>query len=77
MRPWTLEERQHQAQIIQKWQPWKSAGVKTQAGKEISKMNAYKHGMRSAEMRKITQLISNQRKFLGKITNCFVLKTSI
>ena len=31
--------------MIKSWQPWKqSTGAKTPEGKEISKMNAFKHG---------------------------------
>lgn len=49
---WTVERRQRQAEIIQRWQPWKlSTGAKTQKGKEISKMNAVKHGSYLAEAR--------------------------
>jgi hypothetical protein len=62
MRQWTLEERQHQAELIQNWKPWKTAGVKTPAGKAISKMNAYKHGGRSAEIRNVLKLISKLKR---------------
>ncbi|MEI7669467.1 MAG: hypothetical protein WCJ33_05240 [Pseudomonadota bacterium] len=37
--------------MIRKWQPWDSAGVKTKEGKEISKMNATKHGIYGAEFK--------------------------
>lgn len=34
--------------MIQSWKPWEmSTGPKTDAGKDISKMNAFKHGARS------------------------------
>ena len=50
MRRWTLEERARQAELIQRWQPWKqSAGAKTAEGRDVSKMNALKHGSYAAE----------------------------
>ena len=49
MRQWTQEERLRQSQLIRNWQPWEqSTGARTKEGKSISKMNAYKHGGRSA-----------------------------
>jgi len=48
---WTLEARERQRLLIQTWKPWHhSTGPKTQDGKEESKMNALKHGLRSQEM---------------------------
>lgn len=45
MRQWTEEERLRQSQLIRNWRPWgQSTGAKTEAGKAVSKMNAYKHG---------------------------------
>lgn len=44
---WTPERRAMQSASIHRWKPWKTAGVKTAAGKAISRMNAYKHGARS------------------------------
>ena len=50
MRRWTLEERARQAELIQRWQPWKqSTGARTAEGREVSKLNALKHGSYSAE----------------------------
>jgi hypothetical protein len=46
---WTLERRQRQAELIQRWKPWQhSTGARTEEGKEISKMNALKHGCYTA-----------------------------
>lgn len=48
---WSLEARERQRQQIQKWKPWEhSTGAKTPEGKERSKKNAFKHGLRSQEM---------------------------
>lgn len=59
MRQWTQEERLRQSQLIRNWRPWEqSTGAKTEAGKAASKMNAYKHGGRSA-------IISEMENILG------------
>lgn len=44
-----------------------SGGVKTQAGKAISKMNAYKHGRYSKEIREASQLITRYKQVLREI----------
>ena len=67
MRHWTLEERLRQSQLIQQWKPWRLAGVKTPEGKAISKMNAYKHGGRSAEVRDTLKAIAQYRKNLKRM----------
>ncbi len=64
MRQWTLQERQHQSQLIHKWQPWKNAGVKTPEGKAISCMNAKKHGAYSAETKRMWQVLREQNKLM-------------
>ena len=46
---WNLERRQRQAVLIQRWKPWQqSTGARSEEGKEISKMNALKHGCYTA-----------------------------
>lgn len=67
MRHWTLEERQKQSLLIQQWKPWQSAGVKTPEGKAISKMNAYKHGARCAEVRNIQKQFAEWKKTLKQV----------
>ena len=47
---WTLERKQCQAELIQRWQPWKqSTGAKTTEGRNVSRMNALKHGSYAAD----------------------------
>ena len=62
---WTPERRLRQSQIIQQWKPWESAGVKTTEGKNISKMNAYKHGARSADVRSMGRQITEYKLALS------------
>ena len=58
---WTPERRAKQAEAIKRWQPWlNSTGAVTQAGKDKSKMNAYKGG-RTERGRRI-QLIARLAK---------------
>jgi hypothetical protein len=41
---WTEERRKKQAEAIRKWKPWeKSTGPRTEAGKNISRLNACRH----------------------------------
>jgi hypothetical protein len=57
---WTPERRAKQAAAIHRWKPWKqNPGVKTDAGKAASKMNALKHGARSAAVRELTALLGD------------------
>ncbi len=70
MRQWTDEERLKQALLIKSWKPWeKSTGAKTSTGKTISKMNAYKHGGRSAEVREINKTITQYKCRLSTLIN--------
>ncbi len=51
---WTPERKKRQAEMIKSWKPWEqSTGAKTTEGKDISKMNAYKHGLRSEGIKAI------------------------
>ena len=70
MRHWTIEERQKQAALIKQWQPWKqSTGAKTTEGQSISKMNAYKHGARSAELRNMAKQLTTLKKMLTQFVD--------
>jgi len=43
MRNWTIEQRQRQRELIQRWKPWtKSTGAKTPDGKKKSAQNKFK-----------------------------------
>lgn len=47
---WTSERRAKHSAAIRRWAPWtKSTGPRTAEGKEISKMNAWKHGQYSRQ----------------------------
>ena len=51
---WTPERRKNQSEAIHRWKPWeKTTGPRTIKGDAVSNMNALKHGMRSAEQRKV------------------------
>jgi len=68
MRRWTVEERHKQALAIRGWKPWlHSTGAKTDAGKTVSKMNAYKHGARGVLSREIIRLVAEYSDLLAKV----------
>lgn len=72
MRHWTLEERLKQSELIKQWKPWnQSSGAKTLKGKSICKMNAYKHGARCAEIRKLIREFTELKKELNQLTDLF------
>ncbi len=55
---WTPERRARQAEMIRQWQPWeKSTGAKTAEGKARSRRNAWKHGLRSEEVRMVCAVL--------------------
>ena len=52
--------------LIQRWKPWnKSRGPKTTNGKERSKMNARKHGMRSIEAQEMQKMFHALLREMG------------
>jgi len=54
----TVARRAKQASAIHRWKPWEqNPEVKTTAGKSVSKMNALKHGARSAWVRQLSVLM--------------------
>ena len=70
MRNWTLEQRQRQRELIQRWKPWeKSTGAKTPEGKKRSSQNSFKTG-KSLEVRElikaINKVLKEQRDLLFK-----------
>jgi hypothetical protein len=53
---------------MQNWKPWsQSTGPKTEAGKNTAKMNAYKHGERDAQMRKLAQNFIDLKRKLSQL----------
>jgi len=63
MNGWTLERRRKQSEAIRKWKPWqRSTGPKTVEGKSRVSLNAFKHGMRSAEIRQIEAVLAEQAR---------------
>ena len=67
---WSAECRRKQAEAIRRWQPWgRSTGPRTAAGKTASRMNAYKHGSRSATMREILKTLRDMRLFRRAIND--------
>ena len=61
-RRWTPELRARQARKTRQAQPWtKTTGPKTTAGKDSAKMNAAKHGLRSAVYRAICHSLREQK----------------
>jgi hypothetical protein len=67
MRHWTPQERERQSRLIHAWKPWRHAGVKTPEGKAKSRMNAWKHGGRSAEIRALSRALVAQARVLRKL----------
>ena len=56
---WNSERRQRQSEAIRRWKPWKrSTGPRTEAGKAVSRLNAFKHGCRSKEARALESRIT-------------------
>ncbi|QQG35266.1 MAG: hypothetical protein HYS17_06795 [Micavibrio aeruginosavorus] len=71
-RTWTSAQRAAAAERIHASKPWeKSTGPQTWSGKNIVKMNALKHGQRSAavlaERRAAVQYLRRQKEFLKQV----------
>lgn len=71
-RSWTPERRQRAAERIRARKPWlKATGPKTSSGKSTARMNALKHGRRSAaeiaKRREIVQFLRDQKIFLRQV----------
>ena len=62
-RHWTIEQRQQQAQAIQRWKPWElSTGPKSAQGKAKVSGNAYAGG----EWMKLQEVIKNLNHLIGE-----------
>src|SRR5688500_10267496 len=62
---WTQEARKKQSEIQRTRQSWKySTGPKTIAGKERSRMNAWKHGLDSNSSLEFRRALRQHGKFL-------------
>lgn len=65
---WTPERRAKQAEAIKRWKPWaKSTGPKSEAGKNASRYNSYKHGCRSAGALKLRAAMAKQSRWLNEV----------
>ena len=74
---WTEEKRAEKKALIYKHKPWEaSTGPKTPVGKTISSYNAHKHGLRSAEMKRLEEAMRAQSRFVREVTARFGLKKS-
>ena len=81
-RTWTPEQRTAAAERCRRHQPWQSStGPRTQAGKNVIKMNAYKHGCRSAASiaahRAAVQYLRSQKEFLKQVRLLIRLRRQI
>ena len=66
---WTLERRQRQAELIQRWKPWEqSTGPVTPEGKARVSGNAWRGGHR-AELRELTKMINQELRFSRELAN--------
>ena len=68
MNGWTPERRAQQALNIRNWKPWAaSTGPKSQAGKDRSKINAQRHGLRGREYQLLRKQLHEQYRTLNKL----------
>lgn len=62
---WSTERRRKQAQNCKETKPWKhTTGPKTEDGKAVIARNALKHGLYSADIYHLKQLLRQQAAFL-------------
>lgn len=72
MRQWTLKDRKRQACIARRDHPWtRSTGPRTRMGKNISKMNAMKHGYSSRLYRDLWRARRSYGKFIARCLPLF------
>ena len=66
----TAEHRAMRSEMIHRWKPWlKSTGAKTEEGKAVSSMNAYKGGVRPKQ-REMNRQLNEQ---MDAIVNLFLI----
>jgi hypothetical protein len=62
---WPPARRRAQAARMRAQKPWlRSTGPRTANGKARSRLNGYKHGLRSQAMRRLKSLLREQRRFM-------------
>lgn len=67
---WTEERRARQAERIKQWRPWeKSTGPKSEDGKKRASLNAFKHGVRSAEWAAVERRVSEALRQCHGVTS--------
>ncbi len=65
---WPLKKRAKMAETIKKHKPWlKSTGAKTPEGKATVSRNAYRHGFRSEDYKKLCVLLQDQAQLIKNI----------
>lgn len=65
-KPWTLERKQRQAELIKSWKPWeKSTGPRTSEGKARVSRNAWQGGTRT-QLRKLSKDLNEELASLGQ-----------
>lgn len=62
---WTPERRRRQSAAIQRWKPWRTGGVKK--GETRSRMNALKHGARSAAAREVAAALTRIERAMTEL----------